>query len=337
MTPTPAPSPQLFFDTAFAIQRTAAAKAAIDLEMFTAIKEGHNTPSSLATRCQASERGMRMLADYLVKLGFLEKSGQTYQLTHDSDVSLVKTSPTYVGRTLDFILSPPLFEGFRNLTDAVRKGGTALDEKGTTAEEHPEWVTFARAMVPMMMGPAHWIADHLRSTGESIEKVLDIAAGHGMFGVEIAKRFPTAEITAVDWPLVLTVAQESAQAASLGTRYRTIPGNAFEVDYGEGFDIILLTNFLHHFDVPTCESLLRKVHGALAPHGKVVTVEFVPNDDRVSPESADFALVMLATTPAGDAYTFKELDAMFKHAGFGPSEMHAVPNSKQHVIITPKA
>ena len=71
-------------------------------------------------------------------------------------------------------------------------------------------------MVPMMIGSAKWIAEHLVSTGKPVNRVLDIAAGHGMFGVEIAIRFPEAEIVAVDWPNVLTVAQDNAKASSLG-------------------------------------------------------------------------------------------------------------------------
>ena len=334
MTEPTVPSPQLFFDAAFAVQRTCSIKAAIDLEIFTAMKEGHTTPLALARRCHASERGMRMLADYLVILGFLTKSGNAYALTPDSDVFLAKTSPAYLGGTLDFILSPPLFDGFRRLTEAVRKGGTALEADGTTAEEHPEWVTFARVMIPMMRHPANWIGDHLLSAGGTIRKVLDIAAGHGVFGVEIAKRFPDAEVTAVDWANVLAVARETADAESVGNRYTTIPGSAFDVNFGDGYDVVLLTNFLHHFDPRTCETLLKKVKASLASNGRVITLEFVPNDDRVSPASADFALIMLATTPAGDAYTFKELAAMFHNAGFGRSEIHAVPNSKEHVIIT---
>ncbi len=102
------PSPQLFFETAFALQRTGAIKAAIDLEIFTAIKENNDTPSSLAKRCQASERGMRMLADYLVMLGFLTKSGNAYQLTQDSELFLVKNSPAYVGNSLEVILTPSM-------------------------------------------------------------------------------------------------------------------------------------------------------------------------------------------------------------------------------------
>lgn len=337
MTTSPSPSPKLFFETAFAIQRTCAIKAAIDLGVFTAIHAEHDSSSTLATSCGASERGMRMLADYLTMLGFLTKNGTHYQLTQDSVTFLVKGSPTYVGGTLEFILSPPLFDGFRQLTEAIRKGGTALDDKGTTAEEHPEWVSFAKAMVPMMIGPAQWIGDHLLSQGEQITKVLDIAAGHGVFGIEIAKRFPQAEIVAIDWANVLTVAVENATAAQLGNRYRTIAGSAFAVDYGENYDIVLLTNFLHHFDQSTCETLLRKVHHSLKPHGQVVTLEFVPNEDRISPESADFTLIMLATTPAGDAYTFTELDTMFRNAGFDRSDIHAVPNSKEHVVITHKS
>ncbi|MYA27971.1 MAG: methyltransferase domain-containing protein [Nitrospira sp. SB0672_bin_25] len=334
MTQAPAPSPILFFETAFAIQRTCTIRAAVDLEVFTAIKEGHNTASALADRCKASERGLRMLADYLVMLGFLTKSENTYALTQDSEVFLVKTSPAYLGGTLEFLLSPTLFEGFCDLTAAVRQGGTTLPDQGTIAEEHPEWVTFARAMVPMMIGPAKWIAEHLVSTGGTIRKVMDVAAGHGVFGVEIAKRFPDAEVIAVDWPNVLTVARENADAASLGDRYHTIAGSAFDVDLGEGYDLVLLTNFLHHFAIPECEDFLRKVRDAMAPGGRVITLEFVPNDDRVSPASADFALIMLVTTPAGDAYTFKEWDAMFQNAGFGRSELLAVPNNKEHVIIT---
>lgn len=334
MTQAPAPSPLLFFDTAFAIQRTFSLKAAINLEVFTAIKEGHNTTSALADRCKASERGLRMLVDYLVMLGFLTKSDDAYALTQDSEIFLVKTSPAYLGGTLEFLLSPTLFQGFCDLTEAVRKGGTTLPDQGTIAEEHPEWVTFARAMMPMMVGPAHWLAEHLVSTGGTINKVLDVAAGHGLYGIEIGKRFPNAEVTAVDWSNVLTVARENADAASLGDRFKTVAGSAFDVDLGEGYDVVLLTNFLHHFGITECEDFLRKVRNSMAPGGRVVTLEFVPNDDRVSPASADFALIMLISTPAGDAYTFKEWDAMFRNAGFGRSDMHAVPNSKEHAIIT---
>ena len=88
-------------------------------------------------------------------------------------------------------------------------------------------------------------------------------------------------------------------------RYHLLPGSAFEVDYGNGYDAVLMTNFLHHFDPATNQRLLKKAHAALNPGGQVVILEFVPNDDRVSPPvPAMFSLTMLSSTPQGDAYTY---------------------------------
>ena len=335
--PTEGPSPALFFQTVNGHMRTAALKSAIELELFSAIAEGHRTPKALATRCGGAERGLRMLGDYLTVGGFLTKQGEEYQLTPDSELFLTKTSAAYLGPTLNFMLSSPLVEGFKQLTGAVRKGGTVVGEKGTLAPEHPDWVTFARSMVPLMKGPAEWIAKWVKQEAPGTRKVLDVAAGHGVFGIEIARTISEADITAQDWPNVLTVARENAQAAGITKRFHELPGSAFEVEFEKDYDVILLTNFLHHFDVPTCDAFLRKVYSSLKPGGSVITLEFIPNEDRISPAPmAEFCLIMLATTPAGDAYVFSEYDRMFRHAGFGESIMEDIPASNERVIITKK-
>ena len=168
-------------------------------------------------------------------------------------------------------------------------------------------------------------------------KILDIAAGHGLFGIAFAANNQQAEIVALDWPKVLEVAKENAQKAGVADRYSTIEGSAFDVEFGSGYDLILLTNFLHHFDPPTCEALLRKVHDALADGGRAVTLEFVPNEDRISPpDAAAFSVMMLGSTPSGDAYTFSELEQMFQNAGFSRSENHDLPPSIQQVVISSK-
>lgn len=332
-----APSPALFFETINAYQRTEALKAAIELDVFTAIGEGKSTIPALAERCQASERGMRILCDYLVVIGFLFKEGQEYRLTPDSAAFLDRRSPAYVGGCTKFLCSPMLTGGFKDLAAAVRKGGTIVSEEGTLAPEHPIWTEFARAMTPMVALPAELLARLVGADSGGKLKVLDIAAGHGLFGIAIGKCNPRAEVAAVDWPNVLAVAKENAQKAGLDGRYCPVPGSAFEVDYGRGYDLALLTNFLHHFDVPTCEKLLRKVHAALGPGGRAVTYEFVPDESRVSPPLvASFSMMMLGSTPGGDAYTFSEYERMFRNAGFSRSELHPLPPALQQVIISHK-
>lgn len=343
------PTPELLFDTAMAQQRTAALKGAVDLGLFTAIAEldperkSAATAADIAARCGASVRGTRVLCDYLTIIGFLTKQGQTYGLTLDSAVFLNRHSPAYMGSVMDFLCSPHLQARIQDVAAVVRKGGTTVEDEDTLHHEHPLWITFARAMAPMMAMPAQTIARTLQSDGgHKIDpnqplKVLDIAAGHGLFGIALAQHFPQAQVYALDWPHVLEVASENARAAGVAERHHLLPGSAFDVDFGSGYDIVLLTNFLHHFDPPTNETLLRKVHAALAAGGRAVTVEFVPNEDRITPpQAAGFSLTMLISTPSGDAYTYPELERMFRNAGFARSEIHQVPPMSQPIILSYK-
>ena len=334
---TPQPSPELFFQTINAYQRTAALKAAIELNLFTVISEGAQTAQEVAARCGASESGTRILCDYLVIIGFLTKESGRYNLTQDSAIFLNRHSPAYMGGTIEFLLSPMITDNFQDVASVVRKGGTLSDEGGTVSHDNPVWVKFARAMAPMMMIPAQAIAKLVGNNDGKKFKVLDIAAGHGLFGITIAQQHPNAEIVALDWPNVLEVAKENAQGAGVSDRYSTLEGSAFDVDYGNGYDVVLLTNFLHHFDPQTCESLLQKVHAALNDGGGTVTLEFVPNEDRVSPPiPAAFSMMMLSGTAGGDAYTFPELERMFKSAGFAQSALHEIPASPSRLVISRK-
>jgi 2-polyprenyl-3-methyl-5-hydroxy-6-metoxy-1,4-benzoquinol methylase len=329
------PSPALIFDTLNGYQRSQAIKTAVELELFTTIGEGKTTAKEIAERAGASERGTRILCDFLTIIGFLTKQDHKYALTPDSAMFLDQRSPAYMGTVTDFILSDYIMDNFDRLTETVRRGAAVSDS--ALEPNHPMWVKFARAMVPMMALPSQLIAQLVDPAQDKKLRVLDIAAGHGMFGIAFAKHNPQTEITAVDWPAVLEVAKENAANAGVDDRYHTNPGSAFDVDYGTGFDVVLLTNFLHHFDKATCETLLRKVHSALAEGGRAVALEFVPNDDRVTPpQAAAFAMQMLGGTPSGDAYTFAELQQMAANAGFARSEMHELPPTIERVVISYK-
>lgn len=331
------PSPQLFFQTINAHQQTEALKAAIELEVFTAIGEGNKTAADIAKRVGAAERGVRILCDFLTILGMLTKQNNEYALTLDSSVFLDRRSPAYLGGATEFLCNPMLTAGSKDIAGAVRRGGTTMENDGTVGHDNPVWVTFARAMAPMMMMPAQLMAGLVDPQADRKLKILDIAAGHGLYGLAFATKNPQAEITALDWPGVLAVAKENAVKAGVSDRYKTIEGSAFDVDFGTGYDLVLLTNFLHHFDPPTNETLLRKVRASLADGGRAVTLEFVPNDDRVTPpESATFAMIMLASTPSGDAYTFSELERMAANAGFSKSTVHPLPPTAQTAVISQK-
>jgi ubiquinone/menaquinone biosynthesis C-methylase UbiE len=327
------PSPEHIRGLIMGFQKTAALRAAIDLRVFTVIGEGASTVEAIAAKCRASPRGIRILCDYLTVEDLLSKENHSYRLTPSSAAFLDERSPGYLGGMSAFLTAPRSLQAAADLTETIRRGATTLGD-GIAGNEAEEWVAFARHMQPAAVGPAQFIA-RLVVERRPPEQVLDIAAGHGLYGIAVASRAPGATVVAQDWPKVLTVAAENARSAGVAGRYRLLPGSAFEVDFGARFDLALLTNFLHHFDASTCVAFLRKVRAAIAPGGRLVTLEFVPNEDRVSPPApAAFALSMLLQTPAGDAYTESELRRMLDSAGFNSHEVVAVPKSPQKVIVS---
>ena len=332
------PNPALVLDAIYGYQRSAALRAAIDIELFTAIGAGSSDASKIARTCEASERGVRILCDYLTVAGILSKKDGHYGLTPTSSAFLDRRSPAEMTSTIRFLQSPKLLSAFANLTEAVRQGGTGLPKGGVTEPELDEWVTFAESMTPIMRPAAEFISELATTNGRRPKRVLDIAAGHGLFGILLAQHAPEAHIVVQDWPNVLQVAKQNAEAARLSDRYELLPGDAFTVDFGFDFDCVLLTNFLHHFNKNECERLLQRIYRSLNPGGRLYILEFVPNSDRITPPiAASFSLVMLGLTPDGDAYTMQELEAMLVNSGFTHSELLQVPSSPQQVIVSTRA
>jgi ubiquinone/menaquinone biosynthesis C-methylase UbiE len=333
------PNPAFIFETLQGFQRAFALKAAVDIGLFTAIAEGNHTSQAIAEACHASERGVRTLCDCFTVMGFIDKTDGKYSLSADSALFLDSRSPAYMGKALNFLLHPDQRRNFEQLTETVQKGSRPDDGRSTLSVEDPLWVDFARGMAPLTTQSAQAIVEHLRPTLTKLRspKILDIAAGHGMFGIIIARQFPTAEIYGQDWGIVLRVAHENAQAAGVLDRYHQIAGSAFEMDFGTGYDVVLITNFLHHFDPATNETLLKKVLASLNPGGQVVILEFVPNDDRISPPpAAMFSLVMLANTAKGDAYTFAELRDMCSKAGLRNARLVTFEPRFQSLVVAEK-
>jgi precorrin-6B methylase 2 len=326
------PSPDHFLDSLLGYQKTAALKAALALDLFTAIAAEGGDLARIARRTGAAERGVRILCDFLTINGFLEKADGRYRPTESTALFLASTSPAYMGSVADFLAAPEMTAMWlADPASFVRNGGSA--GLANVAPENPLWVTFARAMVPFAVPVAQGVVAALARSAKSPRRVLDVAAGHGMFGISIARAFADAEITALDWPAVLAVARENAEKAGVAARHRLLGGSAFDVDWGTGYDLVLLTNFLHHFDVETCVALLKRARASLAPGGRVMATDFVPNPDRVSPPfPAMFAFVMLASTPRGDAYTEQEYLDIGRSAGFARTTIAALAPTPQSLI-----
>jgi len=316
-----------------AYQKTAALTAAIKLDIVTLIGGGVVTSNALAEQTATSSRGMRILCDFLTVMGLLRKQDGAYNVAEAGKRYLDPSSPAWMGSSIDFYAAPEILRlVLDDPVSYVRHGGsTGLAH---LAPDHPVWLRFAKAMSSTARLAAKRAAVYLAARHGPPATVLDVAAGHGFYGIELAKAFPEAVVTAVDWPSVLGLASANAGDAGVGERFRAVGGNAFEVDWGGEFDLIILANFLHHFSPEECATILRKVRSSLSPQGRACAVDFVPDEDRAgAPTHAMFAFLMLATTPGGDAWTLSDLDKMAKAAGFLGATARPLRPTPQSLIM----
>jgi hypothetical protein len=198
-----APSPALIFETLNGYQRSAALRAAIELDVFSAIARGENTASAIAKATCAAERGVRILCDFPHRHTDCSRrmASGAYGLTQDTALFLDRKSPAYMGGAVKFMHTDELFNSFDRLTDAVRKGGTASDVTGgTTAAEHPIWIEFARAMAPLMFMPSEQVAKLVDPDANKPIEVLDISASHGLWGWRSRGATPTRRSSALTGP-----------------------------------------------------------------------------------------------------------------------------------------
>lgn len=324
-------TPLLFMEAVNGLQKSAVARAAIDLDVFTHIAGGCATAAAVASAAQASPKGVRVLLDALTVLRLLRKEEDRYLLTEESSLFLDRRSPRYMGDCVQFSLSPFMQSAFLHFTEAVRAGGHVVSGAGSMETGHEVWVEYARAMMPLALPQAVAVAQ----LAGHVTRILDIAAGHGMFGIQMLLSNPQAHCVAVDWPAVLEFARENAGRSAVADRWQGMPGDAFTIDPGRDFDAVLLPNFLHHLSPRDCVTMLRRVHAAMAPQGRAFIVEMLPDENRVTPSApAWFATMMLASTTEGDAYVLSEYTAMLQEAGFTAPTVHPAHGSARTILVS---
>jgi ubiquinone/menaquinone biosynthesis C-methylase UbiE len=307
-------------------------EAAVSCRVFDVLDAGAKTADQVAKETSASSRGVRMLLDALVSLEFLTKQGDRYALTPESATFLVSTKPAFRGAMFKHV-SRRIIPDWLKLTDAVRTGKPALavNQEGTGGKFFEE---FVEDLFANNYTAAQKLAEAL-----GVEKakgplpVLDIAAGSGVWSIALAEKAQQVQVTVVDWPDVVPVCQRVTKHRGVAERYRYIPGDLLQVDYGAGYHVATLGHILHSEGERRSRELLGKVFAALAPGGTVVVAEMVPNDDRTGPPFAlFFALNMLVHTDQGDTFTFAEMRSWLEQTGFTKVRQLEVPGPSPLIL-----
>jgi 2-polyprenyl-3-methyl-5-hydroxy-6-metoxy-1,4-benzoquinol methylase len=309
-------------------------EAALNYRLFDLLDSSPQTVPELAAQTGASERGLSAILNALVGLNFLARKGERYALTPESAAFLVSTRPSYHG-TYFMHMTRQLIPRWLKLTEAVRTGRPAV--AANQGEEGPTFFAeFVESLFPLSYRAACALGSHLGVPKQTQPvSVLDIGAGSGVWGIALAHQSPRVRIHAVDWPVVLEVTRRIAQRQGIGDRLTTAAGDLLEADFGAGHHIATIGHILHSEGPERSRRLLQKTFGALAPGGTVAISEFMPEPDRTGPANAlIFAVNMLVHTEAGDTFTFPEIAAWLREAGFEKPRLLQAPAPSPLVLAT---
>ena len=203
------------------------------------------------------------------------------------------------------------------LSEAVRTGGptVAVNQEENGGEFFRD---FVMALFPLNYTQAQAVAEILKvDQALTPVRVLDLAAGSGVWGIAVAQASPQVQVTAVDWPAVIDATRETAERFGLADRVHCVGGDLLEVDFGKEHTVAILGHILHSEGERRSRVLLKKTFDALASGGTIVIADWLVDPDRRGPAHAlIFAVNMLISTEEGDTFSFEEISSWLREAGF---------------------
>jgi ubiquinone/menaquinone biosynthesis C-methylase UbiE len=309
-------------------------EAAVRHRVFDVLDAGPKNISEVAKETGASERGLTAVMNALVGLNFLEKDKQgVFSLTPESAAFLVSSKPGFQGGMLRHG-SQQLIPRWLHLTSVVETGKPAasVNQQGPGSDFFQQ---FVNDILPLSFPAAQTLSRHLQANGAAAARVLDLAAGSGVWGIAMAQGSEQVRVTAVDWPEVIPVTRKTVERFGLADRFSFVAGDLMQADFGSGHTVATLGHILHSEGSQRSQALIKKTFAALAPGGTIAIAEFLVNADRTGPLNAlFFAVNMLVNTDSGDTYSFEEISGWLHEAGFKNARTLDAPGPSPLILAT---
>lgn len=327
-------TPERLMELSFAYAPPLVISAGVNNKVFDSLEDGAKTAEQVAQETGASARSLGILMNALVGLGLLKKDQGKYSLTHESSTFLLSTKPgTHAG--FFGTIAPHLISKWLQLSDIVREGRptVAVNQEMEGTEFFSQLV---ENIIPLSYPPAQKLADHLKvaKTKEEI-RVLDIAAGSGIWGIALVQKSPRVRVTAVDWAGMIPTTKRITQNFGVADRFDYVEDDILEANFGSGYDIATLGHILHSEGEERSRRLLAKTFRALKSGGTIAIAEWLVNDDRTKPlPSLMFAVQMMVNTEKGDTFSFNEIKNWLEDAGFKKVRRLDAPGPSPLILAT---
>jgi len=296
--------------------------------VFEKLAAGSLTPGELQSAVGLGERQFTVLLTGLKALGLVEEKQGRLQPAALAGDHLIPGKPQYVGDYIRLAADAP---GVMTLVEHMRKntlaGASKDDDRAVFIfrdglDSAMEEDNLARHFTLMLAGRAKNIAPVLAQKVDLSQAkcLVDIGGGTGVYAIAFLQRYPNLRAIVFDRPAVLKVAAEFAQSYGVADRLQCVAGDMFADPLPIDCDVMLLSNVLHDWDVPTSQRLVEKTAAALPSGGRLLIHDVFLNDDLSGPLYAALFSVALMVITEGRNYSGAEYKIWIRAAGLTPSE-----------------
>jgi SAM-dependent methyltransferase len=311
---------------------SAAFLAANEIGLFSALAEGGKHAEDVAATLGTDPRATSVLLDALCGLNLVVKQGDLYILPSISLAFLVPGSPNYLGSALRW--AGDQYSAWGNLADTVRTGDPAVDPGQHLGDDPTQTRTFVLGMHERALGLARGVVRFIDLEG--CHSLLDVGGGPGTYATLLARAYPDLQVTVMDLPAVLAVAEELIAEAQLSDRVTTIAGDATFGDYGEDrYDAVLFSGVLHQMGPETIQRMLAGGYRAVKPGGRIIVSDMMLDATKTQPVfSTLFSLQMLLTSAEGAVFAAEECSYWLEKAGCTDIQIQRLPPPLPYTVIT---
>ncbi len=299
-------------------------------DVFTKLsKEGPASAEEMAQRCGVDARGIEMILMGCVCLGFLEKQDGKFRNTPLSETFLVEGSPRnqrgIVSMFKDWVLP------WSRLEDAVKTGEPVVEKQHDHGEEATR--TYIMGMLHRGIPQAQLLAEEVPMEGR--RKMLDVGGGPGIFSIIMCQKNPALKAAVLDLPQTLRVTRDIIKEWGAEDRVDTIEGSYMDEGYGEGYDVVLTSSMISQEGPEIVKHILRESFKAMESGGIILIQEQFLDDEKTGPMlPVQVGLNQLIHTPAGRAYSAKEVADFAEEIGFVDLQYRPLPDPSPFTLIT---
>ena len=329
------PTPERIMQLGFGFWGSKALLSALELDVFTVLGKGPLCADLLASRLDLHARSAQDFLDTLVALRLLERRGDQYANTPETDLFLDKAKPSYIGGILE-MANARLYPFWGSLTEALRTGQPQNEAKSggnffaALYADPRRLEKFLKAMTGLSLGSAQAIARQF--PWKDYRTFVDIGTAQGGVPVQVALAHEHLSGGGMDLPVVQPIFESYVRSRALSARLRFHAGDFFNDPLPQA-DVLIMGHILHDWNLEEKLMLLTKAYQAIPPGGALIVHEAIIDDDRrQNAFGLLMSLNMLIETPGGFDYTGADCTAWMKQVGFKKTRVEHLVGPDSMVI-----